>query len=282
MKTIKKAVAVLGAAVATVVPMVAAPAAMASSYGPTRTDYTTATRPTSTVFNSVMDNNASGANNAKAIGDERYFVRIIGANGDLEKDATLEPGKRYNVYIFFRNDSSSASSIATGSKMSISIPIALEKGKTGELKATITSDNANPKSVWATAGLTASDNMKLYYKLDSNNTDAPDAMLWNQFNNTSGIAMPASLFTSAGALLGMSSPLEGSVRGGDNNAGSVTFTLMTEAWDGSSTPTSTPNTGPAEVFIGIACVLAVGGGAGALIMSRRSTARALRQAKGRK
>ena len=282
MKTIKKAFVALGMAAAAMTPVVAAPSAMAaSSFGPQRS-YTMATQPTTTVLNSITDNNKGGANNAKAIGDERYFVRIIGADGALEKDMTIEPGKRYNVYIFFRNDSSDTNSFATGTKMSVSIPQTIKKGETGDLRATITSDNALLKSIWATAGLTASDNMKLYYKLDSNNTDAPDAMLWNQYNNTSGIAMPTSLFTSAGALLGMSSPLEGSVRGGDNNAGSVTFTLMTEAWDGSSTPSSTPATGPTEVLIGIASVLAVGGGAGAWFMTRRSATKALRQAKGRK
>ena len=271
MKTIKKVFAVLGLAVA--VPMAIAPSALAANdyYSPERNGYTQGNEPESQVIINSVTNNNQGSTNA--IGDERKFVRIVDTDGKLVTDKTLEAGKTYQVYVFFRNDAknNTEATIARDVKLAIEFPAFLEKGETGNLTGTITSTNAVPAKITATAKLTAKENMALQYKVNS-------AGLYTSYRATTPLPVSDALFTSAGTLIGLNE-LDGRLAGGAENSGNVVFTLITTKADA---PITTPNTGPTEVLIGIASVLAVGGGATAWFVTRRSAAKMMRQAKGRK
>lgn len=278
MKTIKKAVVALGMVAAAVAPMMAAPmtyAADADYFTPARTGYKLGSEPARAVLNSVTDNNQGNAN---AIGDERKFVRIYDAEGKLVSDRTLEAGKEYEVYVFFRNDANNTSAVAEDVRLSMSFPAYLAKDAVGDLKGTITSTKTEYPTITSTVKIKAAENMAVQYKVGSSKR-------YTQYAGTATTAVDLpenELFSSRGTLLGLTAS-DGRLVGGAGNSGHVSFTIMTTKSDGPiSGPTTTPNTGPTEVLVGIACVLAVGGGAGMWFMTRRSATKAMRQAKGRK
>lgn len=274
MKTIQKAFVALGMAAAAVVPMMAAPTVLAADtdyYSPAR-GYQPGQEPNFASLNSVYGKTSTSAN---IIEDERKFVRIIDGDGKLVTDMTLQAGKEYTVYVFVRNDAktNSESTIAKDVKLSVTFPSFIAKGDTGEVVGKITSSNASPNEIKANIKLKAAENMALQYKVNS-------AKLYNAYNalESSAIAVPDAMFTASGTLIGLTS-LNGWIAGGAENAGSINFMLMTTAADA---PVTTPNTGPTEVMIGIAFVLAVGGGVAGFTVSRRKASLLVQRARGRK
>ncbi|MDO5481220.1 MAG: hypothetical protein Q4F60_02665 [Candidatus Saccharibacteria bacterium] len=140
-------------------------AADESQWGPQDRPTFTWEEPASYItFNSITNN--------PEIGDERNFVRVreAGTSNKFEDTVHVEPGKEYEVYIWFHNNASAnlaAKGIAQNVKLTSGFPTKLENGQAGQVKATISASNSNPTEVWDSAYLAADSTVYLSYVSNS-------------------------------------------------------------------------------------------------------------------
>lgn len=264
----------------------------ALAWGPTdRPTYTMAAPADHAVFNSITD--------SSSIGDERDFVKIVekGVGGTYSSKIKLEPNKEYDVYIYYHNDASATYNdkdhsyvgVATDTRLASSFPLELAAGEEGAVSGVISwaslADRDNVQKVWDEAWVTASENMTLHYVTGS-------AKIYNG-GKTNGNVLSTNLFSEQGTYLGYND-LNGIVLGCDEYAGHVNYTIQTQATDtppvtpenpenkpSTSTPSSLPNTGPAEVFLAIALILVIVAGVIYFTRTRRAVQKATRSARGR-
>ena len=245
--------------------VVALPASSVMAWGPERKMFTNEEPATYPVFNSISNN--------AGVGDERDFVRIAEISTDGSKNPyvnnlKVEPGKSYEVWIFYHNNASATfndeahnySGVARDVRVSSWFSSVVKPGERGEVDGRITSSNANPEKVWDEAYLTSDENVYLHYHLAS-------AKVLNDDWPTDGAALATSLFSDKGTFIGINE-LNGAIPGCAEYSGMVVYTLDATG-EGEPTPPDTeevttpsemPETGPAEIIIASVIVLAIIGG----------------------
>lgn len=199
------------------------------SWGPTDREIFTSSSPASYItFNSITDN--------PTFGDERRFVRIREAGSSMfETTVEIEAGKTYEIWVYVHNNASAelnetGEGLAQNVTLSIDMPARLESGQTGVVTATLSSSNATPTSVWASAYYENRSDRTLYlrYVHDS-------AVITNSGSASGSILDAASLFSDNGAFLAYSSISWGNIPGGDDYAGYVILQVVADYVEFSAT-----------------------------------------------
>jgi uncharacterized repeat protein (TIGR01451 family)/LPXTG-motif cell wall-anchored protein len=202
------------ALVAIVAAAIIVPAAV-FAWGPdTRKTYTMENPAQEVTFNSITNN--------KDVGDERNFVRIRedGTTAKFGDNATLEPGKVYEVSVYYHNNAAtrlneSGVGIAHDAKLRMELPGVVKPGVNAVLAGNISASNANPKTVWDEA-----------YGKNATNADialryVEKSAKFTSNGKVNGQTLPDSLFTT-GANLGFNDQ-DGNLPGCNEFAGYVTF-----------------------------------------------------------
>jgi len=214
---IRRAPKRFSAVIAIIAAAIIVPAAVLA-WGPDRPTFSGATPATYPVFNSMVDN--------PQIGDERNFVRIREAGvGNYVNQVTFEPGKVYEVSVYFHNNAASnlnasGQGQAKDVTLKMEVPNVVTGGVNAALTGTIAASNTNPLKVWDEA-----------YGKNSTNADIALRYVSGSATFTSngainGQQLPDSLFTT-GASLGYDSQ-NGEVPGCNQYSGYVTFKLRVD------------------------------------------------------
>ncbi len=203
-------------------PVLTAPNTFA--WGPARTTYTNEAPAHKAVFNSITNN--------AWVGDERDFVRIVekGVNGTYTSQLKVEPGKQYEVFIYYHNDASATFNdadhqyvgVARDVRVNSYFPHELSKGERGIVSSTITATNTDPAAVWDEAYITATEDMTLHYVTGS-------AKIFNNYG-VNGSVLSTNLFSAKGTFIGLNE-LNGVILGCDEYSGVILYTLQTKAVD---------------------------------------------------
>lgn len=275
----------------------------AMAWGPERPTYTMEKPADHAVFNSITDN--------AAVGDERDFVRIAeaGSGRTFTSELIIEPGKEYEVWIYYHNDASETYNtakydyigLARNTRMISYYPEALAKGERGKIEGYITSTSTNPTTIWDEAYITAKEALTISYVEGS-------AHIYNKWD-ANKTELGKELFTADGVWLGVNQ-LNGLVLGCDQFAGTVIYNIRTVAVEQpvdpepepeptpedpeepvtpevpetpkSELPEELPTTGPAEVALAVVVVLAIAAGGFYWYKTHKAVKKVTRRAKGRK
>ncbi|RWZ78199.1 MAG: DUF11 domain-containing protein [Candidatus Microsaccharimonas sossegonensis] len=123
-----------------------------NAYGPERATFTYENPAPYVTFNSITNN--------PKVGDERNFVRVKedSTTTTYGKDVTLQPGKTYQVEVYYHNNAASnlnASGVGIAKDVSLrmQMPASIAAGASDTVDGFINSSNANPTSVWDSANL---------------------------------------------------------------------------------------------------------------------------------
>ena len=189
------------------------------AWGPERATFTNDEPASYVTFNSITNN--------AAIGDERNFVRIgeAGSTAAYVDTLSIEPGKEYEVYIYYHNNASgslnsSGKGIANGVKISSAYPPIVKKGEKGMVSGIVSATDSNPTSVWDEAYfVTDYDEVKLVYKTGT-------AVIHNA-GKVNGSVLSTNLFTKDGVYIGINK-LDGRIPGCAEYSGYITYTLVAE------------------------------------------------------
>ncbi|MDB5177086.1 MAG: exported protein of unknown function [Candidatus Saccharibacteria bacterium] len=199
------------AIIATAAAVVLVPAGLLA-WGPTRTTFTEQSPATYVTFNSITNNSYYG--------DERNFATIKDASntsdGGWVDSITAQPGKEYVVRMYVHNNAASnLNLVAKNVRAMATVPTTT--GTSVPISTFVTADNATPNQVWDDVKLTSNQNFNLAYVPGS-----------TSFHNNSvgvaaaGVALPDSIVTSTGALLGYNK-LDGNIPGCYQYSGFVYF-----------------------------------------------------------
>lgn len=188
-----------------------------SAYGPERDTYTMQLPANHPVFNSITDN--------PALGDERNFVRIreVGQSTFVD-EVEIEPGKEYEVYIYYHNNAASnlnagGTGIASGVKVASTFPGKVKKGTDEQVTGAISATNTDPVKVWDEAKVsTKYDEVLLSYKDGSATIHNSDP------STTNDSILSQDIFTEDGTYIG-SLALDGVVLGCGEYSGYITYVL---------------------------------------------------------
>lgn len=193
------------------------------TWGPDRKTYTMAAPAHYPIFNSITDN--------PTMGDERTFVRVGRVTPEktkLETKVEIAPGDKVLVYIYIHNNASATFNdnehnhigIAHGVRVLASFTETINEGEAGRVSAIISSENAEPRSVWGGASiLSTAKQLHLRYVDGS-------AKIYNDWK-ANGTALSSDLFSKNGALIGLDS-LDGVIPGCEEYHCAVTLLLMAE------------------------------------------------------
>lgn len=274
----------------------------AQAWGPERVTYTNEVPASRAVFNSITNN--------AAVGDEREFVRIREKNSgkkftaDAKDEGFLvEPGKTYEVYIYYHNDAASntnetGAGVATDVRMNSHFTYQVTPEEPGFVNSKIMADNTTPEAVWDELKLISKEKVTLNYVANS-------AVIHNDWGANGMILVADKFFSNEGALLGVDS-LNGVVFGCAEFSGYVTYELIADVvWtiddptcdtnpemEGCKDPEpepepeptcktnpemegckEMPDTGPMEIVLAAAILLGIGGGVFYLVHTRRTLAK---------
>lgn len=198
----------IAALVAAVTGAVLVPAALLA-WGPNRATFTMASPATYVTFDSITDNPLIG-------GDERDFVSIreSGTNNTWQENMTVQPGKTYTVRMYVHNNAASNLNLVA-QNVTAKFNLPSETGKSITVDGFLDSSNANPTEVTDQATFSSDQNFNLNLVQNS-------AVYENNAFGPNGVALPNSLFTSQGALLGYDK-LDGKIPGCLQYSGYVTF-----------------------------------------------------------
>lgn len=196
-----------------------------AGWGPNRQTYTMEDPADYATFNSITDN--------VLVGDERQFVRVVedGVGDTYSHDLTIEPGKRYRVYIYYHNDASETFNstdknqvgVALGAKLFSSFPKKLAQDERQAIIGRISSTTTSPEAVWDEAYITAKEALTLHYVEGS-------AKIYNHWHQD-GLELSDKLFSTEGVYLG-TQDLNGIVYGCDRFSGSVGYLFETKVAKG--------------------------------------------------
>ena len=186
------------------------------AWGPDRPTYTTASPAPHVTFNSITDNPAHG--------DERNFVQIKEAsapNSTYAEEVALQPGKEYEVFVYFHNNAASNlngadrnyKGIARDTAMRVQMPASVKAGEKARITGIVSASNAQPQQVWDEAYASSDSAVALRYVQGSATISSRGAV--------DGQKLPNSLLTT-GTPLGYDS-LDGKVPGCNEFAGYVTY-----------------------------------------------------------
>ena len=183
-------------------------------------------------FNSITNN--------AGVGDERNFVRVkeLGTEDKYSDEVKVEPGKEYEVYLYYHNNAgsdtnSSGVGLALQTKAAATYPAKISKDAAGTLTGEITWKYITSKTdtvvhdgkVWDEATLSTDyDDVVLRYKPGS-------AMIHNS-GSINGSVLSTNLFAEGGTYIGFNK-LNGAVPGCAEYSGHITYTLVAEKVDAS-------------------------------------------------
>lgn len=206
----KKAILATTLAIVGLLPIVS------NAWGPGRTTFTIEKPADYVVFNSITNNPAHG--------DERNFVQIkeAGASNSTYADKlNIVAGKTYTVYVYYHNNAAAnLNLVATNTRMNTQLPSTVKANTETSISAKIMADNANPKTVWDEAKVTASENVALKYVSNSATIYSKGAVNGQKLNSNE--------FLTSGALIGYNA-LDGRIQGCHQFAGYVTYDFVVEA-----------------------------------------------------
>lgn len=238
------------------------------AWGPDRPTYTNEVPAASATFNSITNN--------AAVGDEREFVRIrekkegekYTANTD-DSGFLIEPGKAYEVYIYYHNDAASNTNatgegIATDVRVNTHFTSKITPSSPGYVNAKIMSADANPKDVWDELKLISNEDVTLKFIANS-------AVIHNSWATNGMILNAENLFSDNGAYIGVDS-LNGVVFGCAEYSGYITYDLVSD--DKPETPSELPNTGPLEIVLAIIIIASIGGTGWYFLRARKAVKKA--------
>lgn len=206
-------------------------AGQVSAWGPERQTYTNDLPASYATFNSITDN--------VAVGDERNFVRVgeVGSSAPYTDEIEVEPGKEYEVYIYYHNNAGSNTNasgygMATNVKVASAYPTVLNNGERGMISGIISWNYFSPDNtaaqtgtVWDEAYLTTKkDGVVLRYKTGT-------ATIHNA-GAANGATLSTRLFTEDGTYIGYNT-LNGVLPGCAEYSGYITYTLVAENIDSS-------------------------------------------------
>lgn len=199
------------------------------AWGPERPTYTMNSPADHPTFNSITDNST--------FGDERDFVRIVekGSGKAFTSDLEIEANKEYIVEIYYHNNASATYNdtahnyvgVAEDTRVVSYFPEKLAAGETGQIDGVITATNADPKTVWDEARITAKENLKIGYVEGT-------ARIYNDWG-VNGTELDKKLFTSEGVFIGLNE-LNGLVLGCEEYSGQIVYTIQTQATEEGSDP----------------------------------------------
>ena len=189
-------------------------------WGPDRRTFTWDDPAPYATFNSTTDN--------PQLGDERNFVRIREVkDGELFGDeVTVEPGKTYEVYIYYHNNADAhevgktAIGIADGAAVKSSFPATVKAGEKGVATGTIFASDTDPLSVWDGAYIYASQDVYLRY--------VPGSATIHNGGALNGQSIGPDYLFGDGALLGYNK-FSGILPGCNEYAGYITYQIFADA-----------------------------------------------------
>lgn len=184
------------------------------AWGPSRATFTYENPAPYVTFDSITDN--------PKVGDERNFVRIREANSsdNFSDSVNLQPGKTYEVMIFYHNNAASnlndsGKGVAQDVTTRVQMPGTVKSGSTATITGFIDSSNATPNEVWDNTYAVASNgDVALRYVQGS-------AKIASSNGAVNGASLSDNIF-STGVKLGYNS-LDGVLPGCNQYSGYVTF-----------------------------------------------------------
>lgn len=188
-------------------------------WGPDRATFTWDDPAPYATFNSITDN--------PGVGDERNFVQIREVNEQYYQDeVTLEPGKTYEVYIYYHNNADAhevgktAIGIADGAAVKSSFPAVVRSGERATVTATIFASDTNPAAVWDGAYMNPSQDLYLRY--------VPGTATIHNGGALNGQAIGPDYLFGEGALLGYNK-FSGILPGCNEYAGYITYQVFADS-----------------------------------------------------
>lgn len=193
------------------------------AWGPDRPTFTIEKPADYVTFNSITNN--------PAYGDERNFVRIKEATAPasaFSDDTKVQPGKEYEVYVYFHNNASKTlndaahgkKGIAQNARLRMAMPGGLKAGERTGITGYISADNANPGTVHDNSYMTATADVALRY--------IPGSAVVKSKGGVNDKKLPDALFSATGTHLGYDS-LNGLLPGCNEYSGYVTFKFRADA-----------------------------------------------------
>lgn len=187
-------------------------------WGPDRKTFTWDDPAPYATFNSITDN--------PGVGDERNFVQIREVNQQYYQDeVTLEPGKTYEVYIYYHNNADAhevgktAIGIADGAAVKSSFPATVKSGERATVTAKIFASDTDPLEVWDGAYMNPSQDLYLRY--------VPGTATIHNGGELNGQAVGADYLFGDGALLGYNK-FSGILPGCNEYAGYITYQIFAD------------------------------------------------------
>ncbi len=189
-------------------------------WGPDRKTFTWEDPAPYATFNSITNN--------PQLGDERNFVRIREVKDDemFGDEVTVEPGKTYEVYIYYHNNADAhdvgktAIGIADGAAMKSSFPATVKAGERATVTGTIFASDTDPLEVWDGAYLTPTQDLYLRY--------VPGTATIHNGGALNGQSIGPDYLFGEGALLGYNK-FSGLLPGCNEYAGYVTYQIFADA-----------------------------------------------------
>lgn len=189
-------------------------------WGPDRKTFTWEDPAPYATFNSITNN--------PQLGDERNFVRVreVVDGNSFGDEVTVEPGKTYEVYIYYHNNADAhevgktAIGIADNVKMKSSFPATVKGGERATVTGTITADDTDPLSVWDGAYLNPTQDLYLRY--------VPGTATIHNGGTLNGQPIGPDYLFGDGATLGYNK-FSGILPGCNEYAGFVTYQIFADA-----------------------------------------------------
>ncbi|MDR2487507.1 MAG: hypothetical protein LBD12_06020 [Clostridiales Family XIII bacterium] len=180
-----------------------------SGWGPDREIYSVKDPPDEVVFNSLSDSPQRG--------DERDFVLARPVDGPEDawtNELEVTKGGDYYVQVYFCNDAEKGS---RWNALEAKTNVIFSQGflKDTKLSATISATNANPPKIWDDVHFFGDKEFIIYYLEGS-------SVLLTPGTPEGGVALPDTIISEEGALIGYEEP-DGIVPPGADNAGYVLF-----------------------------------------------------------
>ena len=220
-KTIKNCLVVIGLAVtAGLLGSMPTKALVDTPWGPERKTFTWEDPAPYATFNSITNN--------PQVGDERNFVRVreVADGNKFGDEVTVEPGKTYEVYIYYHNNADAhevgktAIGIADGAAVKSTFPAKINAGEKATVSATVFASDTDPLSVWDGAYMKANQEVYLRY--------IPGTAIIHNGGSLNGQQIGSDYLFADGALLGYNK-FSGLLPGCNEYAGYVTYQLFADA-----------------------------------------------------
>ena len=194
--------------------------ALDTAWGPERETFTWEKPASYRTFNSMTNN--------PGLGDERNFVRVreAGSNATYADNINVEPGKEYEIYIYYHNNAAGnlnkeGKGIAENVRVKTALPEKISAGQVAAVRGEIRSTNANPTMVYDVTYLTAKDTVYMRYVPNS-------AVLHNTGTANGSILDANALFGEDGAKIAYWADSWGIIPGCNEYAGYITYRVKAD------------------------------------------------------